>query len=251
MTLTRCTLGAQIRLVLLLEWLTRFPLIAPFPHTSQNLPICYTSLPNRLYTPLIYAQNIRAENQTMVFYHQRTTFASIFCCIDIYIHTPKCPHLGILTFFAHFGVPKSVYPFGCPLLHCSHLGVLRSVALIFCVPRSIAPILMSLTPFHSIGCPSLRCTHFWCSSLRCTHFSVPHSVALILVSLAPLHSFGCPLPHCSHLGIHRSVAPILYISLNVDTSNHCVYSLFAKMLNHMINNEGENKYESNATAASV
>ena len=39
MTLTRCTLGAQIRLVFLLEWLTRLPLIAPLPHTSQNLPI--------------------------------------------------------------------------------------------------------------------------------------------------------------------------------------------------------------------
>lgn len=38
-------LGAQVRLVFLLEWLTRLPDIMPLLQTSQNLAILYTSLP--------------------------------------------------------------------------------------------------------------------------------------------------------------------------------------------------------------
>ena len=39
LTLTFWTLGAQLRLVFLLLWLTAFPLILPFPHTLQTLDI--------------------------------------------------------------------------------------------------------------------------------------------------------------------------------------------------------------------
>ena len=44
-TITRrgCTLGAQVRLLLRLEWLTLWPVIKPFSHTSQNLPSVITS----------------------------------------------------------------------------------------------------------------------------------------------------------------------------------------------------------------
>ena len=43
LTLIFCTLGAQLRLVFLLLWLTAFPLILPLPHTLHTLDIAFTS----------------------------------------------------------------------------------------------------------------------------------------------------------------------------------------------------------------
>ena len=59
-TCTVCMLGAQVRLVLRLEWLTLLPDITPLLHTSQYLPMLSTSLP---YT------SGRFKSQTYLFYH--------------------------------------------------------------------------------------------------------------------------------------------------------------------------------------
>src|SRR5699024_8591582 len=69
-TRTRCVLGAQVRRVLRLEWLTLLPYFTPLPQTSQNFPISMTPPSRLMHSQVIKQHNYStARAKTQVLFH--------------------------------------------------------------------------------------------------------------------------------------------------------------------------------------